>query len=127
MEAEAEAGCYRARGTTQRKANQGNHELTRRHHAAETIGGAARLATHMGQSHHQQMMNSWRREWISQNLTPEQEQKEDGDTGSIFNAFLRRTYGGKKFVCAIWQTGASWMPPPGAAEHEEQMLQSTHC
>ena len=32
----------------------------------------------------------------------------------------RQAHGGKHFVSAIWQTGASWMPPPGAAEHELQ-------
>ena len=63
------------------------------------------------------MMNAWRREWISKNLTREQKQKADRDKASIFNAFLRRTNGGEKCVCAIWQTGASWMPPPGAPEH----------
>ena len=63
------------------------------------------------------MMNAWRREWLRQELTPEQKQKEEREQNSIFNAYLNRRHGGKQFVSAIWQTGASWMPPLGASEH----------
>ena len=41
------------------------------------------------------MMNAWRREWLRQELTPEQKQKEEREQNSIFNAYLNRRHGGK--------------------------------
>ena len=64
------------------------------------------------------LMNSLRRAWLSQNLTSEQQQKEDKDKASIFNAYLRRIYGGKKcerhlanghFVDAAIRCSTAWM------------------
>ena len=41
------------------------------------------------------MMNAWRREWLRQELTPEQKQKTESEQNSIFNVYLNRRHGGK--------------------------------
>ena len=47
----------------------------------------------------------------------EQQRKKRTQHTSIFTAWLRNQYGGKRFVMAIIETGLSWATPSGAAEH----------
>ena len=61
----------------------------------------------------------WMHEWLRTKLTPEQEVKPTRQKTSIFNAYVKKTFGGKAFIVAVLQCGSTLMPS-GAAEHAEK-------
>ena len=70
------------------------------------------------------ILRSWRRDWESSELTPEQKPKRSAKKACIWRAFLRKHYGGLYFVCRILQTGMRHAPSTSssnisnvAAEH----------
>ena len=72
-----------------------------------------------------QMHSEWMNQWMAENLTEEQRNKPRNKRTSMFNAHLKKEFGGKHFVMALWQTGITWAPscamtqenPDGAAQH----------
>ena len=60
---------------------------------------------------------TWCNEWLRDNLTEKQRGYRRSQQTSIFGAWLRNHYGGKRFVMAIIETGLSWATASGAAEH----------
>ena len=71
------------------------------------------------------LWTDWMHQWLSTQLTPEQQVKKPNEKTSIFGAWVYREFGGKHFVFAMWQTGLTWAPTPelinsnynGALEH----------
>ena len=61
------------------------------------------------------LWTEWMHEWIAENLTPAQKARPWSRQTSIFGAYVMRTYGGKHFVMALWQTGITWLPTPKEA------------
>ena len=72
-----------------------------------------------------QMHSEWMTQWLAESLTEEQRNKPRNKRTSMFNAHLKKEFGGKHFVMALWQTGITWAPscamtqenPDGAAKH----------
>ena len=72
-----------------------------------------------------QMWNEWMQDWLNTEATEEQRKRKRNKQTSLFNAWVYRNVGGKRFVMAIWQTGITWAPPQqllntnrtGALEH----------
>ena len=58
------------------------------------------------------MWTDWARDWMAENLTPEQQKLAHSKKTSIFNAWIFSNMGGKNFVMAMWQTGITWAPTP---------------
>ena len=64
-------------------------------------------------------------EWLTDNLTAEQQRRPRPSQTSFFAAYLKRVYGGQHFLMALLETGIVWTPSleqvqthrPGAAEH----------
>ena len=67
----------------------------------------------------------WCNEWLAENLTAQQQRYRWSQKTSIFGAYMRRTYGSKKFFFALLETGITWAAPKdllssdpdSAAEH----------
>ena len=72
-----------------------------------------------------QMHAQWMDQWLAKELTEEQRGKPRNKQTSMFSAYLKKEFGGKHFVMALWQTGITWAPscamiqenPDGAAKH----------
>ena len=58
----------------------------------------------------------WMHEWLRTMLRDDQLRKTTSQKTSIFNAYVKKTFGGKAFVIAVLQCGSTLMPS-GAAEH----------
>ena len=58
----------------------------------------------------------WMHEWLRTKLRDDQLRKTTSQKTSIFNAYVKKTFGGKAFVIAVLQCGSTLMPS-GAAEH----------
>ena len=77
-----------------------------------------------------QMHAQWMDQWLAKELTEEQRGKPRNKQTSMFSAYLKKEFGGKHFVMALWQTGVTWAPSPvmtemnldGAAEHVARQL-----
>ena len=55
------------------------------------------------------LYTTWMHEWLRENLTQKQQSFDNKQKSSIFAAFLKKNYGGKAFVMALWQTGIQWL------------------
>ena len=72
-----------------------------------------------------QMHAQWMDQWLAKELTEEQRGKPRNKQTSMFSAYLKKEFGGKHFVMALWRTGITWVPscamiqenPDGAAKH----------
>ena len=59
----------------------------------------------------------WQNKFIAEDLGPEQRQKSTSDKILAFAAMLKNTYGSKRFVMAIIQSGMNCAAHAGASEH----------
>ena len=62
------------------------------------------------------LYTDWMHERLRDHLRPEHKRKTPSQKSSIFGAWIRKTFGSKAFLMAIWQTGLNIMPS-GAPEH----------
>ena len=63
------------------------------------------------------MHNHWFRDF-HENMSDEQRGKAPKFRSSIFNTYLHKNFGGKKWIMAVWQSGISWAPPPDMMEND---------
>ena len=61
--------------------------------------------------------NAWMDEWLAKNLSEAQKKKKRREHTSIFNVWLHQTYGSKRFVMAMLQTGLSWASVDPGTNH----------
>ena len=61
-----------------------------------------------------QVHNYWQNKFIAEDLRPEQRRKKTNEKTSAFAAMLKKTYGSRRFVMAIFQSGMSWRARAGA-------------
>ena len=54
--------------------------------------------------------NDWQNEWLQENIRPDQRKKTGSKQTSIWDAHLKKVYGGKHFVMALLETGIVWEP-----------------
>ena len=66
-----------------------------------------------------QVYTKWMHKWIGTQLRPDQQGKTWSQKTSIFNVYVKKTFGGKAFIVAILQCGSALMPS-GAAEHAQK-------
>jgi hypothetical protein len=67
----------------------------------------------------------WCADWLEHELRPDQMLLRPSQKTSIFNVWVRKTYGSKHVLCGLLETGLTWAPPQefvgkdfdGAAEH----------
>ena len=71
-----------------------------------------------------QVYTQWMHKWIDTQLRPDQQDKKWNQKTSIFNAYVKKTFGGKAFIIAVLQCGSSLMPS-GAAEHAQKFRDDT--
>ena len=57
-----------------------------------------------------QMHAQWMDQWLAERLTEEQRSKPRKKQTSMFSAYLKKEFGGKHFVMALWQTGTRGRP-----------------
>lgn len=71
--------------------------------------------------------NTMMREWLYANLRDDQQKYANNQKRSIFNAVVRKAYGSKYLLMAIWKYGLSWAPHGVAASEHDVSAQIIHC